>query len=57
VTRFPSCGLNVTTTVSLTAAHRGTLLQAEACIAWALETGILRAFGSLFLNSLNEVLL
>jgi len=27
MTRFPSCGLNVTTTVPLTTAHRGTVLK------------------------------
>ena len=32
-----------------------TLIQAEECIAWSFETGILRWFGCLFLNSLNEI--
>jgi hypothetical protein len=55
MTKFPSCGLNVTSTVPLTLAQRGTVLQAEECIAWSFETGILRGFGCLFLNSLNEI--
>jgi len=55
MTRFPSCGLNVTPTVPLTTGQRGTVLQAEEYIAWSIETGILRGFGCLFLNSLNEI--
>jgi hypothetical protein len=36
-------------------AQRGAVLQAEECIAWSCETGTLREFGCLFLNSLNEI--